>query len=49
MPSANYLESGSELKIKLELAYPLRTISEIEANSITENPKEVRYNLWYMV
>ncbi len=44
MPAANYLEAGSELKVKIELAFPLRSIEEIEARSIIENPKEVREN-----
>ena len=40
MPVANYLESGSELKIKVNLAYPLNAceedMKEVEAAQVVE-------------
>ena len=40
MPVANYLESGSELKIKVNLAYPLNAceedMREVEAAQVVE-------------
>ena len=30
MPQANYLECGSELKVKVELAYPLNASQDCE-------------------
>ena len=40
MPVANYLEFGSELKIKVDLAYPLNATSEekkdVEATQVDE-------------
>lgn len=30
MPQANYLECGSELKVKVELAYPLNAAQDCE-------------------
>ena len=40
MPVANYLEFGSELKIKVDLAYPLNATSQekkdVEATQVDE-------------
>ena len=41
LAAANYLEAGSELKAKIEIAYPIKTIEEIHSKAITESPKEV--------
>jgi hypothetical protein len=29
LPSANYIEAGSELKLKIEVGYPLTTATEV--------------------
>eukprot|EP00794_Sanderia_malayensis_P005993 gene5993-6689_t len=44
IPAANYLECESELKVKIELAFPLRTIEEIEAKKTIANPKECPFS-----
>ena len=45
MPSANYLEAGSELKVKIEIVHPLTTASEVQKRirepSEVEVPSEV--------
>ena len=39
--AANYVEAESELKVKVEIAYPIKTIEEIQSKAVIENPKEV--------
>ena len=45
LPSANYLEAGSELKVKIEIVHPLTTASEVQKRirepSEVEVPSEV--------
>ena len=41
MPVANYIEAGSELKAKIELAYPLKTIQDIQLKRTVTEPMEV--------
>ena len=40
MPVANYLEYGSELKVKVDLAYPLNAENSVEPTN-TEQMDEV--------
>ena len=42
MPVANYLECGSELKIKVDLAYPLNT-DNVSVPTETKQVDEVRW------
>lgn len=44
--SANYIEAGSELKAKIEIAYPIKTMEDIQSKAIIADPKEV--NLWFI-
>lgn len=36
MPVANYLECGSELKIKVDLSYPLNAVHDFEPADIKQ-------------
>ena len=44
MPIANYLECGSQLKLKIELSYPLRSVEDIRLKKF-ELSREVWTNL----
>ena len=41
MPVANYLEYGSELKVKVDLAYPLNAENSVEPTA-TKQVDEIR-------
>ena len=36
--AANYVEAGSELKVKVEVAYPIKTVEELQSKTIVQNP-----------
>jgi len=36
--AANYVEAGSELKVKVEVAYPIKTVEELQSKTIVRNP-----------
>eukprot|EP00795_Rhopilema_esculentum_P002461 gene2461-18118_t len=44
MPVANYIEAGSELKAKIELAYPLKTIQDIQLKRTVAEPMECPFS-----
>lgn len=52
MPAANYLEFGSELKIKVDLAYPLNATCEekkdVEATQVDEVWGVIYISIYYM-
>ena len=45
MPVANYLEHGSELKVKVDLAYPLNAVNSVEPTA-TKQEDEVSLGLF---
>lgn len=54
MPVANYLEAGSELKIKVDLAYPLNATEEekktdesIEEEMVRRQREKTRWKLFH--
>lgn len=55
MPSANYLESGSELKIKIDVAYPLnrdaeqidKTSEDIQDENLPSEVSQSRTKLYH--